>query len=120
MSLVFSGATNAMHGGSIVSVATEQRTASVCVCHEAEAMPVCSSNPQFVAEPKPRIMILYYIIITAVMERNSSVQCCFTSTETTRLIRDGEPRTSTSTFTQLSSSEYRVFKFSVALGPQRP
>ena len=29
------------------------------------------------------------------------VQCCFTSTETTRTIRDGEPRTATLTFTQL-------------------
>ena len=29
------------------------------------------------------------------------VQCCFTSTETIRLIRDGEPSTATSTFTQL-------------------
>ena len=36
----------------------------------------------------------------------SSVQCCFTSTETTRTIRDGEPRTATSTFTQLLSSEH--------------
>ena len=32
------------------------------------------------------------------------VQCCFTSTETIRLIRDGEPRTDTSTFTQLLNS----------------
>ena len=31
-------------------------------------------------------------------------RCCFTSTETIRLIRDGEPRTATSTFTQLLSS----------------
>ena len=31
-------------------------------------------------------------------------KCCFTSTETIRLIRDGEPRTTTSTFTQLLSS----------------
>ena len=31
-----------------------------------------------------------------------SFQCCFTATETTRLIRDEEPRTAaTSTFTQL-------------------
>ena len=35
---------------------------------------------------------------------NSSSQCCFTSTETVRTIRDGEPRTATSTFTQLLSS----------------
>ena len=32
-------------------------------------------------------------------------KCCFTSTETIRTIRDGEPRTSTSTFTQLLSSD---------------
>ena len=32
------------------------------------------------------------------------VQCCFTSTETVRTVRDGEPRTATSTFTQLLSS----------------
>ena len=35
----------------------------------------------------------------------SSVHCCFTSTETIRTIRDGEPRTATSTFTQLLSSD---------------
>ena len=33
-----------------------------------------------------------------------SVQCCFTFTETIRKIRDGEPRTATSTFTQLLNS----------------
>ena len=32
------------------------------------------------------------------------VQCCFTSTETVRTIRDGEPRTATSTFTRLLNS----------------
>ena len=32
------------------------------------------------------------------------VQCCFMSTETVRTIRDREPRTATSTFTQLLSS----------------
>ena len=31
---------------------------------------------------------------------NSFVQCCFTSTETVPTIRDGEPRTPTSTFTR--------------------
>ena len=31
-------------------------------------------------------------------------KCCFTSTETIRTTRDGEPRTATSTFTQLRSS----------------
>ena len=36
---------------------------------------------------------------------NISVQCCFTATETTGLNRVGEPRTDTSTFTQLLSFE---------------
>ena len=44
--------------------------------------------------------------------------CCFTSTETVRTIRDGEPRTATSTFTQLLRPD--LFAFSVALRPQRP
>ena len=38
-------------------------------------------------------------------------QCCFTSTETVRLIRDGESRTATSTFTQIW--------FNVALHPHK-
>ena len=37
------------------------------------------------------------------------VQCCFTSTETLRTIRDGEPRMATSTFTQLLSSDNKIF-----------
>ena len=39
-----------------------------------------------------------------VVERGVRVQCCFTSAETIRTVRDGEPRTSTSTFTLLLSS----------------
>ena len=35
----------------------------------------------------------------------SMVQCCFTSTETVRLIRSGNPRTATSIFTQLLNSD---------------
>ena len=35
-----------------------------------------------------------------------SFQCCFTSTETIKLIRDGKSRTATSTFTQLLGSDY--------------
>ena len=42
------------------------------------------------------------------------VQCCFTSTVTVRSVRDGEPRASTSAFTQLLEC------FRVALRPQRP
>ena len=33
------------------------------------------------------------------------VQCCFTSTETIRTVRDGEPNPATSNFIQLLSSE---------------
>ena len=32
------------------------------------------------------------------------IKCCFTSTDTLKTIRDGEPRTATSTFTQYLSS----------------
>ena len=34
------------------------------------------------------------------------IHCCFTSTETMRFTRDGEPRTATSTFRQLLNSQY--------------
>ena len=37
------------------------------------------------------------------------VQCCFTSTETIRRIRDGEPMSATSTFTQLLGSAFIVW-----------
>ena len=43
--------------------------------------------------------------------------CCFTSTETIRTIRDGEPRTATSTSTQLLSSEMYTSSY---LYQQRP
>ena len=36
------------------------------------------------------------------------VQCCFTPTESIRLIRDGEPRTATSTLTQLKIPYYFI------------
>ena len=53
-------------------------------------------------------------------QRPSSVQRCFTSTETIRTARDGELRTSTSTFTQLLSSDYPFnSEFSADLRPQR-
>ena len=53
----------------------------------------------------------------------SLVQCCFMSTETTKTVRDGEPgwppRLSHSSCA-LCLSLSTVFKFSVALRPQRP
>ena len=48
------------------------------------------------------------------LERSEDVlfRCCrFTSTETIRLIRDGEPRTATWTFTQLLITVYMSFFF---------
>ena len=52
---------------------------------------------------------------------DTTVQCCFTSTETVRTIKDGESRTATSTFTQFLNSERRVPSSSnVALRPQKP
>ena len=66
------------------------------------------------------------------------VQCCLTSTETIKTIRDEETRTSTSTFTQLLSSDMMVqfqccftstftqlmssgwLNFNIALRSQRP
>ena len=51
---------------------------------------------------------------------NFSFQCCFTSTETIRIIRDGEPWAATSTFTQLLSSELASLEFSISLRPQGP
>ena len=49
---------------------------------------------------------------------NFSFQCSFTSTETIRLIRDGEPWAAASTFTQLMSSEIASFEFSISLRPE--
>ena len=54
---------------------------------------------------------------TQLLSSESGVQCCFKSTETTRTVRDGEPRTATSTFTQLQSSIQSPF-FSGALYPR--
>ena len=42
---------------------------------------------------------------TLLMTSSVQVQCCMTSTETIRSIRGGEPRTTTSTFTQLLTSD---------------
>ena len=38
------------------------------------------------------------------MHSSLRVHCCFTSTETIRTIREGDPETTTSSFTQLLSS----------------
>ena len=57
---------------------------------------------------------IHVVTLTRTVGRRHSVvthtsisffQCCFTSTETIRPIRDGEPRTPASTFTQLLNSD---------------
>ena len=49
-----------------------------------------------------RIIKLFTVTFSRVQNQD---ECCFTSTETIRTIKDGMPRTVTSTFTQLLSSE---------------
>ena len=45
-----------------------------------------------------------WLVAALPVSLRGSIQCCFTSTETMRLIRDGETRTAISTLTQLMSS----------------
>ena len=59
--------------------------------------------------PSTHSTLLAFSLRENVSTKNScgstlQVQCCFTTTEAIRTIRDGEPRTATSTFTQLLSS----------------
>ena len=42
------------------------------------------------------------------VQRDLRLQCCFTSTETVRTIKDGKPRTATSSFTQLLRSVIKI------------
>ena len=44
--------------------------------------------------------VFHQLVMEGGLVRLVSLQCCFTSTETTSRIRDGEPRTATSTVTQ--------------------
>ena len=44
-------------------------------------------------------------VTLSLYQRCSVLYCCFTSTETVRTIRNGEPRTATLTFTELLSSD---------------
>ena len=45
-----------------------------------------------------------FSVVTQLLRPTAIFQCCFTSSETVRTIREGEPRTSTSTLTQILSS----------------
>ena len=53
------------------------------------------------------LFVLAQATWTVIKEMEVPVQCCFTSTETMRIIRDGERGTATSTFTQLLSSDVK-------------
>ena len=51
------------------------------------------------------VVVVVVVVLLFLLFFSLPVQCCFTSTETIRTIRDGEPRTSSSTFTQRLSCE---------------
>ena len=60
--------------------------------------------------------------VPVISMRQQFIQCCFTSTESFRTVRDREPRKATSTFTQLSSSlpNQWVIKFTKRWGFLKP
>ena len=87
-----------------IGARSELQIPSCCCCYNQH-----NTVSKFLLSPRPRL--------DKVQSWRCSIQCCFTSIETVQTIWGGEPRTSTSTFTQLLSSE---FKFKVALRPQRP
>ena len=72
---------------------------------------MCGSNSDFVVVPSgvsgcvSDVKTELTDITTETKTQAVLVECCFTSTETVGLFRDGEPRTATSTLTQLLSSE---------------
>ena len=51
------------------------------------------------------------LFVRVIRNPQISTECCFTSTGTMRLLRAGEPRTGTSTFTQLLSSVTSVLLY---------
>ena len=61
----------------------------------------------------PTTLIAIVLVVAALLvflRVGFQVQCCFTPTETIRLIRDGEPRTAASTFTHLLNYAVGVSK----------
>ena len=71
----------------------------------------------------PDLTRFFSLTLSCVAHSRGSVQCCFTSTETARTIREGEPRTATSTFTHSSwaqrvreSNKTLTTVYSTALG----
>ena len=81
---------------------------------QATRKAVCPSVGGVLEDVELRVLgCLVDIIGTNCDQCVNMVQCCFTSTETVRLIRDGEPRTDTSTFTQILSSGGVLLRFPV-------
>ena len=81
--------------------------------NQTECMP--AHGHSYTATPHPPFPILHPVLWLTESDRRSfstefhsssavQARCCFTSTETIRTIKDGEPRTATSTFTQLLST----------------
>ena len=62
---------------------------------------------------------LVWIADSAFSVNSSSNQLLYASTETIRTIKDGEPRTATSTFTQLLSSDSVSFKVASVMSTDR-
>ena len=73
---------------------TRNITTSIHYFSVSQVRSVATSTPAF------GVPVVFY-------EVWGSVQCCFTFTETVRTIRDAEPWTAASTFTQLLSSGLR-------------
>ena len=59
-----------------------------------------------------RAQLFFVIMYSPVLNRKGILfffKCCSKSTETVRTVMDGEPRTSTSTLTQLLNSEFMIW-----------
>ena len=79
-------------------ISTHFQTQSRCLIHDTRLF----ARPAFVRNNTSSADTTTQCFLSP--NRPVSFRCCFTSTETIRLIRDGEPRTPTSTFTQLRKS----------------
>ena len=91
-------ATSSARCGSNAACDTCPWPSSTCALKGQGRRPDCS--------PLCRCSLLLGLCCSSGWHGNAcSVQCCLTSTETVRTIRDREPRTSTLTFTQLLSSD---------------
>ena len=82
----------------------------------------CPQTTTFEERGKAKRIRTEVLLLTSltVPSKQIYVHCCFTSTETITTVRDGEPRTSNSTVTQLLNSENKPFKFDLVLCRQRP